>query len=210
MTTIYLIRHGECEGNRENLFRGRADVPLNETGRNQSEELGGFLKDIFFDAVYSSPRQRARQTASFLRSKTGNIQIENGFDNIQLGEWEGKSRDEIKAAYPDLWKIWLTSPETLSFPGFETFEQVAARSLAALKHILGKHSGQTIAVVSHSVVLRILIALTLEISQPYFWKLKLDNASFSILEHRPERGFTLALLNFSGHLSHLTRWQYDG
>ncbi len=210
MTTIYLIRHGECDGNRENLFRGRADFPLNDAGLKQSQELGHFLRNIEFDAVYSSPRKRARQTASFLRSKISKIHLESGFDNIELGEWEGKSTDEIKNESPELWKIWLSAPESLSFPGFESFDQVASRSLAALKRVINIHPGQTVAIVSHSVVLRILIARVLEIAAPYFWKIKLDNASFSILEHHSRRGFTLAVLNFCAHLSDFYSWRYDG
>lgn len=85
MTTVILIRHGECEGNREGLFRGRTDFPLNETGRQQAKALGEALAAFSPSTVYSSPLSRATETARFIAERTGaGLEIRQGFNNMAL------------------------------------------------------------------------------------------------------------------------------
>ena len=200
-TVIYLIRHGESQGNKEGRFRGRTDFPLTENGMRQARELCGELKEIELAAVYSSPLRRALDTAKVVAEPHGlEPVVEEGFNNISLGEWEGKPKDEIREKYPDLWRLWITTPEKLEIPGGESLRKVMERSVKALERIVERHSGQTVAIVTHRAVLKPLLAGILGIAEPYFWKLHMDTASYSILEHREGRGYTLSLLNQTRHL----------
>jgi len=205
MLEIYLIRHGESVGNREDRFRGRHDFPLNENGIRQARALYQELSSVPFDAIYSSPLKRALTTAEILANKRPILSIDDGFTNISLGDWENRKKNEIRESFPELWELWTTEPEKLNFPGMETLVQVQKRSYKALQELLKKHPKGRIAVVSHRAVLKPLIAAVLNISEPYFWKVQIDTAAYSILESRPERGFTLTCLNFNKHLVNFIR-----
>jgi probable phosphoglycerate mutase len=205
-TTIYLIRHGECAGNREGLFRGRYDFPLNEVGRDQAVSLAEELADVSFDAVYSSPLSRAFQTAQALCQERGiEPAAEEGFNNIYLGEWEGKPKTQIAEKYPAEFKLWRTEPEKLKMEGTETLAQVQKRAVQTLAVITEERMGQTFAIITHRAVLKPLIAGLLGIPAPYFWKLHPETASYSIIEHTAERGFALSLFNQTKHLKEFIR-----
>jgi broad specificity phosphatase PhoE len=205
MLEIYLVRHGESVGNREDRFRGRHDFPLNENGIRQARALYQELSSVRFDAIYSSPLKRAFTTAEILANKRPVLKIDNGFTNISLGDWENRKKSEIREGYPDLWKLWTTEPEKLNFPGMETLAQVSERSYKSLQKLIKSHPKGIIAIVSHRAVIKPLIAAVLNIPEPYFWKVHMDTAAYSILEYRKERGFTLTGLNFNNHLVNFIR-----
>jgi len=205
-TTLLLIRHGETAGNREGLFRGQKDFPLNENGRAQARTLAQELSAWKIDAIYSSPLSRANETARPLAASRGlRIIEEAGLNNIRLGDWEGRLKGEIEAEQPELWRIWIREPEKLKRDGAETLGEVQVRAYAALERIIGERGGGQIAVVSHRAVLKPLIARCLGITAPYFWKVHMDNAAYSILEHTRERGYMLTLLNQTRHLQDFVR-----
>ena len=205
MLEIYLIRHGESVGNREDRFRGRHDFPLNKNGIRQARALYQELSSVPFDDIYSSPLKRALTTAEILANKRPILSIDDGFTNISLGDWENRKKNEIRERFPELWGLWTTEPEKLNFPGMETLAQIKKRSYKALQELMKKHPEGRIAVVSHRAVLKPLIAAVLNISEPYFWKVHIDTAAYSILEYRSERGFTLTCLNFNKHLVNFIR-----
>ncbi len=205
-TTIYLIRHGECAGNKEGLFRGRFDFPLNENGFMQAKSLTTELEDILFDAVYTSPLKRALQTAEALcRNRKIEATINEAFNNIFLGKWEGKPKNEIATLFPNEFRLWRTQPEKLKMEGTETLAEVQHRSVKELALLTKKHAGKHFALVTHRAVLKPLIAGILGISEPYFWKLHPETASYSIIEHSSERGFSLAMFNQTKHLKQFIR-----
>ena len=93
-TIIILARHGECKGNREGLFRGRSDFPLNKIGLSQVRELAKEIKLLHPTKVFTSPLSRAKQTADKI-SQECDIEVEEreGINNIELGPWEGKPKE---------------------------------------------------------------------------------------------------------------------
>jgi len=206
MVRIILIRHGESEGNKEGLFRGRWDFPLTQNGIEQAEALQKELKDFDISAIYSSPLKRAHDTAKIVALPHQlDVVIDENFNNICLGEWEGKPKEYIKEHYPDLWKIWITEPEKLRFPDIETLDMVMERSVNRLRELVQLHSEGTFAIVTHRAVLKPLIAGILEMTPPYFWKIHMDTASYSILEYDKVRGYTLSLLNQTKHIKKLIK-----
>ncbi|MDD2352266.1 MAG: histidine phosphatase family protein [Candidatus Caldatribacteriota bacterium] len=208
-TVIILVRHGECRGNREGLFRGRSDFPLNEVGIMQARELAQEIKQFHPSRIYTSPLTRATQTAEEIK-KECKIEVEKreALNNIELGPWEGKSKEYISREYPKEWEIWLKEPEKLSFSNMEPLYSVQKRAREDLDNIIKKHTGECVVIVSHRALLKPLISSCIGICQPYFWRIHLDTASYTIIHHKKEQGFILVQLNQNKHLSEfITEWQ---
>ncbi len=208
-TIIIIVRHGECKGNREGLFRGRSDFPLNEVGLYQARELAKEVTSLQPTKIFTSPLTRAMQTAEAIRREC-NIEVEEreALNNIELGPWEGKSKEYIAQKYPDQWQVWLNEPEKLMVPGIESLDRVQQRAKRDLDNIVKQFSGETIIIVSHRAVLKPLVAACLGISKPYFWRIHLDTASYSILHFEKKHGFILVQLNQNKHLNEfISEWQ---
>ena len=200
-TRIYLVRHGETASNVEGLFRGRSDIPLNDNGLEQARDLADVFRKYPFDAVYSSPLSRAMETAkAIVANRPIAVVSIPDFNNIDLGEWTGRPKSEIEKEYPELWEQWITVPEELVIPGGEKIMSVRKRSFEALQKLTQKHMGGCFAVVSHRAVLKPLIAAILNMALPFFWRLHLDTASFTIFEHTEKRGYVLTCFNSTHHL----------
>ena len=207
-TLIILIRHGECEGNIKGMFRGRTDFPLNERGLIQAQDLAQELKSFPLKYIYTSPLSRARQTAEAIGQECGiEVKVEEQFNNIELGSWEGRLKTEIVKQYPGEWELWINNPEKLRVEDMETLYDVQKRAKACLDSLVSKHNRETFAVVTHRAVLKPLIAACLNIVSPYFWKIHLDTASYSLLSHKKDKGYCLLQLNQTKHLKeYVTEW----
>lgn len=198
--TFYLIRHGESEGNREGLFRGRKDFSLTPLGVRQAKSLAQALSSVEFDLIVSSPLKRAYETAKIV-AQGRPVRIMEEFNNINLSVWEGKKKDFIKSHYPEEWRIWITKPEELRLEGAETLFEVQKRAIKGIEKLKNEYrQGGVICIVTHRAVLKPMVAGLLNIPKPYFWRLHFDTASYSILEFERERGYTLMKLNITHHL----------
>ena len=201
-TTLIFIRHGETVANRENIFRGRMDFPLNSNGIEQARCLADALARFKIDVLYSSPLSRALDTAKPIATVQNiEINIEEKFTNISLGEWEGVPHSEIAEKFPAQYRLWLTEPERLEIPGGEKLSEVQRRSVEAVEEIVNKHLNCTVAIVSHRAVLKPLFAGLLTIAEPYFWKIHIDNAAYSIVYYSKLQGYTLYQSNCNQHLN---------
>jgi probable phosphoglycerate mutase len=197
--TVYLIRHGETQANRDGVFRGRGEVPLSPAGQKQARELQARFAALGVQRVFSSPLQRAAQTAAACFPGRA-VELQPLLNNLDLGRWSGRRKKEIAAEEPELWRRWLEEPERMSFPGGESLAAVKART-RAFNQLLAAAAAERIAVVSHRSVLKALLAEALGLKQAWFWKFHLDNASVTLLLHEPVRGFVLAKLNRTEHLA---------
>ena len=203
-TTIYLIRHGECAGNKENRIRGHMDFPLNENGIAQAEALAKALKDKGINHIYSSPLSRAAKTAEIISQTVGaDYETDEGFNNVCIGVWENRIKSELAAEVPEMWETWLNRPEDLVIEGGETLDKVRERSVASLNRVIAEHEGETVAIVGHRGVLKPLIAGALDVAKPCYWKFHFDTASYSVLTHDSVRGFCLMSLNYTEHLDEM-------
>lgn len=179
-TVIYLVRHGQSKGNKENRMRGRHDFPLTAEGEQQAKALAKIAKEWDLSAIFTSPLIRAKKTAKYIGKECGiTPEIDMGFINISLGDWEGKSQDWVKKNLPQEWRIWMTKPENLIFPGFEPLSKVQRRAYESLQKRVEEYRGRGICIVTHRAVLKPLIAKVLEIKSPYYWKIRMATASYS-------------------------------
>ncbi|OFZ47163.1 MAG: hypothetical protein A2381_14300 [Bdellovibrionales bacterium RIFOXYB1_FULL_37_110] len=209
MKKLILIRHGECDGNIEGRFRGRFDFPLNQQGIRQSHELGQLLKKVDFKMIYTSPLKRAKQTADIIATHTLSkvISLET-FNNLSLGPWNGELKAVIAKKYPEQYKIWISNPESLTFPGLENLNDVQNRAMLGVKDLRSKHSDETIIVVTHRAVLKPLIAGLLELKSPWFWKIHLDNASITTFELNLNNNYMMTKFNCTDHLNAYVEEKY--
>lgn len=201
MTQIILVRHGQTEWNRVERFRGRADVPLNETGLAQAEAAGRRIAATWQPvAVYSSPLSRARRTAEAI-ARPLNLRPEStpGLVDIDYGEWQGLTPDEARQRWPDEVQAWYESPHTARIPGGETLPALQARAMAAVLELAARHAGRTIVLVSHTVVNRAILLGALGAGLECFWRLRQDNGALNVLEVEGER-WTLVSMNDTCHL----------
>lgn len=199
MKTIHLIRHGETQANRDGVFRGRGEVPLSPVGIKQAQELRERFAGLDVQRVISSPLQRAAQTAAICFPGR-EPELQELVNNLDLGRWAGRRKKEIATEEPELWRRWLEEPERMAFPGGESLAAVKART-RAFNGLLAAAAEERIAVVSHRSVLKALLAEALGLGEKWFWKFHLDNASLTVLIHDDVRGFVLARLNDTAHLT---------
>ena len=116
MTRVYLVRHGTTEWNKEEIFRGRLDCKLNETGQAEARALAGYFTEIPLQAIYSSPLSRAMGTAQAVAEAKGlRVIPEPAFIDIDFGEWQGLPLKEVREKYPDLYRLWQEQPRSRPF-----------------------------------------------------------------------------------------------
>ena len=125
---IVIIRHGETEWNKTRRFQGQTDVPLNEEGRRQAADLAIALDALLpFDRIVSSDLVRAKETAEIMsRMYPTEIVADSGFREMDFGQWEGLTIQEIRGRWPDALEEWFSTGR-LRVPGGETQEQLYNR-----------------------------------------------------------------------------------
>ena len=201
MTRIVLVRHGETEWNRVERFRGRADVPLNGTGLFQAQATGRRIADEWRPvAIYSSPLSRAVRTAEAVAWHFNlPIQTHPGLIDIDYGEWQGLTPNEAGARWPEAVDAWYNAPHTAHILGGETLDELRARGLKTVNELSILHRGQTIVLVSHTVINRIILLGVLDLGNDRFWRLRQDTCALNVFE--VDGGvFTLVSLNDTYHL----------
>jgi probable phosphoglycerate mutase len=156
MTTFLLARHGETAWNRERRWQGNSDIPLNDVGRRQAEELADRLADERLAAIYSSDLLRAYETAAAVARRKGmEVIVEPDLREIHLGSWEGLTTVELEERFPEDIVRWRAG-ELVVGRGGETHEQLRERVLAAAERIAAAHADDQVLVVSHGGAVRAL------------------------------------------------------
>lgn len=211
MTRIYIVRHGTTEWNQGEIFRGRVDIKLNDTGRAEAQALADYFRPIQLQAIYSSPLSRAWETAQAVADgRELEITPDPSFIDIDFGEWHGLPLKEVKEKYPAIYRAWREEPHTVTFPKGESLEQVRHRAWAGLQTIINKSIDQTILIVSHRVVTKLIICSALGLDNSHFWQIKQDTTAVNCLEYH--RGYlVVSLINDTCHLKSISpaTWRKD-
>lgn len=198
---IYLVRHGQTIRGREETFRGRMDVPLDDTGRSQAASTAKALREANLAAVYTSPLSRATDTARAIAVPHNlNVAVLEALTDIDVGEWEGLSTDQIRSEYGKLYLDWQTGPDSFTFPGGESLSDVSARAISALGSILSSHSpDDEVVVVSHRVLTKLILLDILHAPVSSFWKLSQGPCCINVVNHT-EAGYIVEAVNCVSHL----------
>ncbi len=198
---LYLVRHGETEYNRHDIFRGLLDIPLNETGKRQAEAAGEHLRDTDIAAFYSGPLQRAFHTAERIAAPHGaSTQVLLQLNDVDYGAWSGKTVNEVRAAYPDCYELWAHDPAEVRFPEGESLLDASARIGEALEFLWERHAGESVVVVGHKVVNRLILCVALGMPLAGIWHIEQSNGAISLIQ-RGERGYMLLKMNDTCHLT---------
>lgn len=181
MTQLLLIRHAVNEWLGENRLAGwTPGVHLNDQGRRQAEALAQRLANVELKAVYSSPLERTTETAEIIaRPHSLPVQIREGVGEARYGEWTGEKLEDL--AETDLWPVVQFHPSGARFPGGEALREMQARAVAEIDAICDAHPEDTIAVVSHSDVIKAAIAHYAGMHLDLFQRLVISPASLSVL-----------------------------
>jgi len=204
MAKLILARHGETMWNVGKVFRGRADVNLNEVGIKQAELLGKHLCNWDLEAIYSSPVKRALDTANIVaRCVEVAVCIAEGLTDFDFGEWQSLSEQEVKRLYPDILNEWQSSPHKVRMPGGENLDDVTKRTAEVVDEVLSRHHGNVL-LVSHRVVLKVLICSLLGLDNSHFWNISQDVCGLTIFDYVEGR-FILTRHNDTSHLRELQK-----
>jgi broad specificity phosphatase PhoE len=181
VTDFLLLRHAAHDWIGRGLA-GRAEgIGLNEKGRAEAQELVERLAHRPVDAIYSSPRQRARETAQPLAMRRGlDIRLAPEFDEIDFGEWTRLSFEQLRTEQPH-WRAWVERRSVACPPGGEPFAQVAGRALAGIERLAREHPRRHVAIFSHGDVIKAVLAGALGISLDHLERFEIAPASLSIV-----------------------------
>lgn len=184
-TTLLLIRHATNDLLKEHRLGGRMPgVHLNEQGRAEAEALAARLARTDLAAVYSSPMERARETAQRIADRHSlEVRIHPGLHEVDCGEWSGQPVDRLREN--PYWLPLRTYPAWVPFPGGETSWQVQVRVLAALEEIRVAHPHQTVAIVFHADPIRLAVAHYIGLPIDLFRRLPLSPASLTVVAFVP-------------------------
>src|SRR3954471_11224168 len=180
-TRIYVVRHGTTLLNRENRYRGRRDVPLDQGGWDDAWSAAGELEDTKIGAVYSSPLRRARDTARIVADVADVSVVEDlpGLVNLDYGAWEGLTTDEASERDPELFRRYQQYSPDAMCPGGERLDLAARRMVFSLCTIAALHPGGSVAAVSHAATVRLTIAEVTD-SPRAEWRKSLPNGSVTV------------------------------
>ncbi|MFZ5810072.1 MAG: histidine phosphatase family protein [Chloroflexota bacterium] len=201
MTRFILVRHGQTEWNRVERFRGRADVPLNDTGLQQAEATGERVAAQWQPAaVYSSPLSRSMKTAEAIaRHFQLTVQPHSGLIDIDYGLWQGLTPEEVKNRWPKELDAWYNAPHTVRIPGGESLADLRLRGLDAVHQLAEQYEGETIVLVGHTVINRVILLAVMGLGNERFWRLHQDTCAVNVFE-KDGGDFTIVSLNDTCHL----------
>lgn len=201
---ILLIRHGETDWNIQGRYQGQGfDIPLSESGRLQAETLASRLADQGITRAVSSPLLRAKQTAEkVLGDRPVPLILDPDLMEIAHGEWEGCLDAEVKERDEDRRRAWRETPHLVTLPGGESLEQVQNRAWTVFhKACQGLQAEETLLMVSHDAVNRVLLCRVLGLDLSRVWSFRQAPVCLNLLEGPEPDQLSLVRLNDASHLT---------
>ncbi|EFV99221.1 alpha-ribazole-5'-phosphate phosphatase [Streptococcus australis] len=177
----YLIRHGETDFNKKRFFYGKADVSINETGKEQASNIHQLLKGRDISRIYTSQLKRTQETATIIFPD----QIPKAYKALNerdFGLWEGRTANEIQAAFPLVWEEWLESPFDVTPSKAEPFQKFKDRVQSIVEEIRETDDDE-IAIVGHLGVLRLIYQFLVD-PEADFWSIDIPQGTVLLLEDK--------------------------
>jgi broad specificity phosphatase PhoE len=197
---LFVVRHGETGWTRERRFTGSRDVPLSPAGIAQCEAVAQRLAAVGPAAVYASPLERARTSAEIVaKPHRLAVTVEPAFREMGFGPWEGVAREEVAARFPEAYRTWRTAPHELRLDGVETLPEVAARVARGLEALRAARAGQTLVLVTHAIVARLLVLDALGLGPERLWSVDASPGGITEIEYEPGWA-TIHRMNTLSHL----------
>jgi broad specificity phosphatase PhoE len=196
-TRLLLVRHAEVEVRYHKIFGGTIDMNISPRGHEQAAMLAKFLHGKKIDAIYSSPMKRVQQTlAPFLNNGVPSQKIIQELREVDFGGWTGLNWEQVCEKFNLLTHEWLDHIERGVAPNAETGPQFRARVEPRLREIIKNHLGETVGIFCHGGVIRMILAILLEIPLPKTNMFEVEYASVTQIALHP-RHAEIELLNFT-------------
>lgn len=202
-TSVVLVRHGQTRSNATGFVMGWSEEDLDDTGYTQVRKLAARMAGLPVSSIYSSPLRRTLATASIIAEPHGLEPrvLEDLIEN-NLGDWQGLHEDDIWRGWPELRKQSMIDPSDVTIPNGESFRQVTERAVRAFEMVLSSNEGGQPVIVTHDVIVRVLVAHVLGVTNSIYRRLMVNNASLSVIRVADGKS-TLVTLNDVSHLDGL-------
>ena len=176
MTRIVLVRHGHVEGISPERFRGRAELPLSDLGRRQAAATAARIAAGWRPTrIITSPMDRAVATGGAIAEATGApAETSAALHDIDYGQWQWKTHEEVQAAWPALFRLWFDEPQLVRFPGGEALQDLVARTGDMLRLVVETRADACVVLVGHDSVGRALLMQLIDQPLSAYWKLALS------------------------------------
>jgi broad specificity phosphatase PhoE len=201
VTTFFLIRHGSCSGLNQTLWGRTPGICLNEKGQLQAQRLADRFKNVKLNAIYSSPLERALQTATVI-AHTMNLEVRRSeaVNEINFGEWTGKTFERL--SNDEHWRRFNRHRSMTTVPGGELFLEVQNRIVKELGALAEQHGKASIAIISHADVIRAAVAYFAATPIDMIDRFEIAPCSVSVVAVAADHS-TLLTINNMGDLDHL-------
>jgi broad specificity phosphatase PhoE len=201
---LLLVRHGHVDGISPERFRGRRDVPLSPQGVQQALDVAEHIAQRQRPVVvYTSPLLRCTETASAIAAATAvDVQVLADLIDLDYGDWQWLTRDDVRRGWPDLIERWDTAPQLVRFPHGDSLQDLIARVSNVLRMLLDRHAGDTVVVVGHDSGNRALLLQLFDQPASSFWRFTQDPCGLSDIEIA-RNGARLIRLNDTSYLRDL-------
>jgi len=199
---ILLARHGETPWNAEGRYQGQEDIPLSPIGEVQARALGERLADVRIDRAIASPLVRAARTAQLAlgEERASILSFDEGLKEIAHGTWEGLLAEEIHARDPELMHAWRHAPHEVLMPQGESLQHVLDRAWPAFVRACdGLAADDTLLVVAHDAVNRVLLCRILGLPLSRLWSFRQAPTTLNLLEGADVEHLDLVRLNDCTH-----------
>ncbi|MEU7828593.1 MULTISPECIES: bifunctional RNase H/acid phosphatase [unclassified Nonomuraea] len=201
-TSLLLLRHGETPLSVDRRFSGLGDAELTAKGLAQASAAAERLsrEPYHLDVIVSSPLKRARQTAEAVAQRTGlAVEADDDLREVDFGAWEGHTFTEVQRGWPAELAAWLADP-TIAPPDGESFEAVAERVRRAEERLVERYEGRTVLIVSHVTPIKTLLRFALMAPPEALYRMHLDLACLSLIEHYTDGQSVVKSFNDTFHL----------
>jgi probable phosphoglycerate mutase len=204
--SIIFLRHGQAINNTQRILAGRTPgVPLTEKGVDQAEKAAKFLEDMNISAIYSSPIERAKNTANIVgKHNSIDVRIDDRLIELDMGKFTGMPYDEIFSSHGNVFMKFYKGELEIAHNGVETFADVKKRVLGMVDHVIENHPDENVVLVTHMDPIKAMLSTIISLSPENLFELIIANASLNIFREY-ERKLSISGIN----VMHPTRFHQD-
>jgi len=193
---IIFLRHGQAENNTKRILAGRTEgVPLTKTGVEQAERIAKYLKHMDISAIYSSPIERASNTAKIVADYNSlSYELDDRLIEIEMGKFTRMNYDDMFAKYGNVFLKFYENDPIIAKCEVETFAEVQKRVLDMVGYIVKKHKNQNVVLVTHMDPIKSMLSTIMDLKPKTLFELIIANASLTIAKEQDEK-FYLSAIN---------------
>jgi len=193
---IIFLRHGQAENNTKRILAGRTEgVPLTKTGVEQAERIAKYLKHMDISAIYSSPIERASNTAKIVADYNSlNYELDDRLIELEMGKFTRMNYDDMFAKHGNVFLKFYENDPIIAEHEVETFPHVQERVRDMVDYVIKKHKNQNVVLVTHMDPIKSMLSTVMDLKPKTLFELIIANASLTIIKEQDEK-FYLSAIN---------------